>query len=432
MRPTQRLTGRHGALLVVNLQEKLMTRMTDRDRVVKNIVGLIRGAKALGVPVWATEQYPRALGPTVAEVAALVPRRSAKTTFHCCTVPTVLEQLYGRHVRHVTVVGIEAHVCVAQTVLELLDMGFRVQVPADAVTSRRKLDWEFALRRLEHAGAVVSTTESALFEMDRVVRPARIQGDQRADQVTRSAREFVRIFAHRPSGAGARTLASAVKRSDVLMACPIRVRRRVSMAARKASSSISILLISILASAILTSPSALTTSKSLTVPGLRSLRRVISGHDGGCNHLLSIRLVKLGGLSLQLQPKPIQLVREIVVQYLKCSRCEHDLAAHCFQLIRRDHRSLEQLIDVVEVLQSHLEVYFQFAHRAHRPRRRSCRFDCGPCRRRRATRFRAHRDRARARGDVTGGRGRTRAARVIAGRAYRRACVCRSPRRAGG
>jgi nicotinamidase-related amidase len=158
------MTARHGALLVVDLQEKLMTRMADRDRVVKNVVGLIRGARANGVPVWATEQYPRGLGPTVGEVAALMPERSAKTTFHCCAVPQLLEQLYGRQVRHVTLAGIEAHVCVAQTALELMDMGFRVQVPADAVTSRRKIDWEFALRRLELAGAVVSTTESVIFE----------------------------------------------------------------------------------------------------------------------------------------------------------------------------------------------------------------------------------------------------------------------------
>ena len=79
-------------------------------------------------------------------------------------MPQFLEQLYGRSIRHVTVAGIEAHVCVAQTALELLDLGFRVQVPADAVASRHKMDWEFALRRLERAGAVVSTMESVLFE----------------------------------------------------------------------------------------------------------------------------------------------------------------------------------------------------------------------------------------------------------------------------
>src|SRR5262249_61801345 len=131
---------------------------------VANSVRLVRAAKALTVPVWATEQYPKGLGSTVAELAELLPDRPDKTTFHCCAVPQFLEQLYGRHIRHVTLAGIEAHVCVAQTALELLKLGFRVQVPADAVASRSKMDWEFALRRLEHAGAVVSTTEAVLFE----------------------------------------------------------------------------------------------------------------------------------------------------------------------------------------------------------------------------------------------------------------------------
>jgi nicotinamidase-related amidase len=164
MRPTQRLTAHHGGLLVVDLQDKLLDLIPDREAVVAHTAALIRGARALGMPVWGTEQYPKGLGPTTATVAELVPDRPAKTSFHCCAVPQFLEQLYGRNIRHVTVVGIEAHVCVSQTALELLDLGFRVQVPADAVASRRKLDWEFGLRRLEHAGVVVSSTESALFE----------------------------------------------------------------------------------------------------------------------------------------------------------------------------------------------------------------------------------------------------------------------------
>jgi nicotinamidase-related amidase len=164
MRLTQRLTGRHGALLIVDLQEKLLKDIAERELVVANVIGLIRGATALGLPIWATEQYPKGLGPTVAAVAELIAERPGKSAFHCCAVPQLLEQLYGRHIRHVTVAGIEAHVCVAQTALELLDLGFRAQVPADAVASRRKIDWEFAMRRLEHAGAVVTTTEAVLFE----------------------------------------------------------------------------------------------------------------------------------------------------------------------------------------------------------------------------------------------------------------------------
>jgi nicotinamidase-related amidase len=164
MRHTQRLTAKNGALLVVDLQDKLLASIADRERVVANVVHLIHGAKILGMPFWGTEQYPRGLGPTTASVAGLISDRPGKLAFHCCAVPQLLEQLYGRNVRHVTVVGIEAHVCVAQTALELLDLGFRVQVAADAVGSRHKIDWEFALRRLERAGAVVSTTEAVLFE----------------------------------------------------------------------------------------------------------------------------------------------------------------------------------------------------------------------------------------------------------------------------
>jgi nicotinamidase-related amidase len=164
MRLTQRRTGHHAALLAVDMQEKLLNLIPGHDRMVHNVVALIRGARLLNLPTWATEQYPRGLGPTTDSIAKLIPDRPAKTTFHCCAVPQLLEQLYGRNVRHVTVAGIETHVCVAQTALELLDLGFAVQVPADAVASRHKVDWEFALRRLERAGAVVSSTEAVLFE----------------------------------------------------------------------------------------------------------------------------------------------------------------------------------------------------------------------------------------------------------------------------
>lgn len=161
---TERLTAPHGALLVVDMQEKLLARMEDRERVVANAIRLVRGAQVLKLPVFATEQYPKGLGSSVAELIELVPDRKPKTTFHGCSVPQFLEQLYGRQVRHVTLTGIEAHVCVAQTALELMKLGFHVQVPADAVASRHRVDWEFALRRLERAGAVVSTTEAVLFE----------------------------------------------------------------------------------------------------------------------------------------------------------------------------------------------------------------------------------------------------------------------------
>src|SRR5262249_49483381 len=145
MRLTERLTANHGALLIVDMQEKLLAAMGNREAVVASTVRLIRGAMELKIPVWATEQYPRGLGPTVTPIAELIPVRPAKLTFHCCGLPQLREQLYGRHIRHLTLAGVEAHVCVAQTALELLDLGFRVQIPADAVTSRNKTDYDFTL-----------------------------------------------------------------------------------------------------------------------------------------------------------------------------------------------------------------------------------------------------------------------------------------------
>jgi nicotinamidase-related amidase len=164
MSPFERHTAAQGALLVVDVQEKLVNLLPHRDLLVANVVRLIDGAKALEIPTFATEQYPQGLGPSVPEVVERLPHRPAKTTFHCCSVAGIQEQFSGRRIHHVTVCGIEAHVCVAQTALELLRMGLAVQVPADAVASRGKMDWQFALRRLERAGATVSTTEAILFE----------------------------------------------------------------------------------------------------------------------------------------------------------------------------------------------------------------------------------------------------------------------------
>jgi nicotinamidase-related amidase len=164
MSPHDRLKASDGALLVIDVQEKLLPAIRDRDRLLANVAWLVRGAGILGVPVFATEQYPKGLGPTVPELAALIADRPSKTSFHALGAPGIAEGLESRGVRHVTLVGIEAHVCVAQSALELLKRGYAVQVPADAVGSRSPVDWEFALRRLERAGAVVSTTESVLFE----------------------------------------------------------------------------------------------------------------------------------------------------------------------------------------------------------------------------------------------------------------------------
>lgn len=159
-----RITSVGAVLLVVDVQGKLIGKVDRQDEVLAAIVLAIRGAQALGVPVIATEQYPQGLGPSLPEIVQLISDRYSKVSFHCAGVPEVRRRVEAGGVRSATLVGVEAHICVAQTAVELMAMGVRVQVLADAVSSRHVSDKEIALRRLERAGAVVSTVEAALFE----------------------------------------------------------------------------------------------------------------------------------------------------------------------------------------------------------------------------------------------------------------------------
>lgn len=152
------------ALLVVDVQEKLVPMIDGGDRVVWNCRRLIDGANILGVTLAATEQYPKGLGPTVEPLRGSFESIPSKLRFSCRDCGDVSEHFRtaGRH--KILVAGIEAHVCIQQTVLDLLADGFRVYVTVDAVGSRYPLDKEIALRRMEVSGATLTTTEAALFE----------------------------------------------------------------------------------------------------------------------------------------------------------------------------------------------------------------------------------------------------------------------------
>lgn len=152
------------ALVVVDVQERLLPVIAGRVRLVWNIGRLIDGARILGVPVVATEQYPQGLGPTVPELAKRLGPVPSKLTFSCRGCPEVFQGLEAQGIHKLLVCGIEAHVCVQQTVLDLLGAGWRVFVAADAIGSRNAVDYEFALRRMDSAGATLTTTEAVLFE----------------------------------------------------------------------------------------------------------------------------------------------------------------------------------------------------------------------------------------------------------------------------
>jgi nicotinamidase-related amidase len=152
------------ALLVVDVQGKLITLIAAHRGIIWNTRRLIDGAKTLGVRVAATEQYPKGLGPTVPELAERLGPISAKTDFSCCACQEILTEWEGARISRVLLAGIEAHVCIQQTAYDLLAAGYRVYLAVDAIGSRYDVDYQTALRRMDSAGVTLTTTEAALFE----------------------------------------------------------------------------------------------------------------------------------------------------------------------------------------------------------------------------------------------------------------------------
>ena len=153
------------ALVVVDVQEKLMPLIADHQHITWNIRRLLDGARILSVPVIATEQYPKGLGATLPELSERIASQILdKLTFSCGECGELFTQLPAKGIHKLLVCGIESHVCVQQTVLDLIAAGFYVYVAVDAIGSRYPLDNEVALRRMESSGATLTTTEAALFE----------------------------------------------------------------------------------------------------------------------------------------------------------------------------------------------------------------------------------------------------------------------------
>jgi nicotinamidase-related amidase len=152
------------ALLVVDAQVKLLEVIPQRARIVWNIRRLLDAAAALRVPAAATEQYPDKLSPTVPELIERIGSAPAKLCFSACVCGEIFERWRAENRFRVLICGIESHVCVMQTALDLVAAGFEPQVAVDAVGSRYSIDLETALRRMETAGVILTTTEAAMFE----------------------------------------------------------------------------------------------------------------------------------------------------------------------------------------------------------------------------------------------------------------------------
>lgn len=152
------------ALAVIDVQQKLISLIPGHGRIVWNIRRLIDGARLLGLPVLATEQYPQGLGGTVPELAQRLNAIPAKVGFSSCACDEFCAQLAAADTPKVLLAGIEAHVCVQQTALDLIANGYRVYIAVDALGSRDSTDYQTALRRMELSGVTLTTTEAALFE----------------------------------------------------------------------------------------------------------------------------------------------------------------------------------------------------------------------------------------------------------------------------
>ena len=159
-------------LLVIDVQEKLFRVMPEKETLLQNLSKLIRGCRLLGVPVLVTEQNPVGLGPTVPEIAALVPdaAKATKFDFSCCSDIGFIEQLKTTDRRQVLICGIESHICVYQTASDLLSAGYEVQVVSDGVSSRAPQNKELSLRRLAAEGVTITGVEMALFELLRTAK----------------------------------------------------------------------------------------------------------------------------------------------------------------------------------------------------------------------------------------------------------------------
>lgn len=152
-------------LVLIDLQERLLSAIPSASRLVADVAALAAAAQTLGVPIDVTEQVPEKLGSTVPTLQPFASQRSPKQQFSAVpalNLGSALERTDGRD--RIVLAGVETHVCVLQTAFDLLSLGYRVTIPADAVASRRESDHVAALQRLRDNGATVTTWEAIVFE----------------------------------------------------------------------------------------------------------------------------------------------------------------------------------------------------------------------------------------------------------------------------
>ncbi len=161
------LNAENTVLLLIDFQERLFPVMHDKEKLLQNTLKLIKGAKALEIPIILTEQYPKGLGPTIPGIKELIPETKPveKTCFSCTDEETFNKEIVALKRRQVLIAGIEAHICVYQTAIALARAGYQVEPVSDCTASRNPENKAAALLKMGAAGISPTTMEMALFEL---------------------------------------------------------------------------------------------------------------------------------------------------------------------------------------------------------------------------------------------------------------------------
>lgn len=157
----------NSAVLLVDYQERFVPVLPENDQTLKNIKLLLNGANIYALPVWVSEQVPEKLGPTIADLKNITRNAKyfSKKSMSCCGQAGFVDELKKNNIKQVAVCGIEAHVCVLQTSLDLLNQNFQVHLVSDAITSRVPYNKPIAVEKVRSAGGIISSVETVLFEM---------------------------------------------------------------------------------------------------------------------------------------------------------------------------------------------------------------------------------------------------------------------------
>ncbi len=161
------LTAENTVLVLVDVQEKLLPLIHDHAGLLENTIRLVKGMKALGVPVVWTEHYPKGLGPTAKALSELLAGQKPieKVTFSCCATDEFNRAITAHRRGRVVIAGIESHICICQTASDLLRTGYAVEVVTDAVGSRTESNRSVGIERIRDAGGGLTSVECCLFEI---------------------------------------------------------------------------------------------------------------------------------------------------------------------------------------------------------------------------------------------------------------------------